>query len=355
MDEMTTSFPIIGNRYQVVGTIATGGMAVVYLAKDLLLERDVALKILRSDYSQNQAFINSFKSEAKASAKLNHPNIITLFDFGQDGQRLYLVMEYIKGEDLKQIIKKKKVIDLQNALFYLIQACEGLGFAHQSGIVHCDVKPHNMLVSADGILKVTDFGIARALDSISADEKHDVIWGSPYYISPEQASGLPPSPYSDVYSLGIIAYEMLTGYPPFDGKDAESIANLHRSTKPKSLSASNESIPPGVNTVIMRALEKEPSKRYANGFVFSKALRELQIVPDLDLRIDNFTKKATIEANQNQKELDTTSYNDSHNRDLQKEQFDWVAIILGFLALILAGGLIPFWIYIYLTIASIRR
>ena len=352
---MTTSFPIIGNRYQIIGTIATGGMAVVYLAKDLLLERDVAVKILRQDYSQNQAFINSFKSEAKASAKLNHPNIITVFDFGQDRQRLYLVMEYVNGRDLKLLIKEKKRFDLHDTLYYLIQACEGLGYAHQSGIVHCDVKPHNMLISSDNTLKVTDFGIARALDTISAVEKHDVIWGSPYYISPEQASGQPPSPYSDVYSLGVIAYEMLTGHPPFQGKDAESIASLHRSVNPKPITELNKAISPRVNSVIMRALSKVPSNRYANGFEFSKMFKKLRDESEYDVIKTDLVDKAKIGINENPQPF-IAAVNKSVDRDKPLiPDHDWFSILLGIIALIMAGGLVPFWIYIYLTITSLSR
>ena len=202
MDDLTSSFPIINNRYQIFSTIATGGMAVIYNAQDLILERKVALKILKKELSRDQSFQNKFRSEAKASASLIHPNIITTFDFGFDGDRLYIVMEYIDGGDLKAIIDQNASLPLTQKLDYLLQASCGLGFAHQSGFVHCDVKPQNMLVSKSGTLKITDFGIARAMATISGEEKYDVVWGSPYYFSPEQASGKPPSPATDVYSLG---------------------------------------------------------------------------------------------------------------------------------------------------------
>jgi serine/threonine-protein kinase len=180
MDDLTSAFPIINNRYQIHQTLASGGMAVIYLARDLLLERKVALKILRKDFSNDLQFQNSFRAEAKASARLSHPNIVATYDFGYDADRLYIVLELVEGTDLKTILTEKKRLDYPEAFDYLMQASHGLGYAHQSGIVHCDVKPQNMLVSNEGILKITDFGIARAMDSISRDERYDVVWGSPY-------------------------------------------------------------------------------------------------------------------------------------------------------------------------------
>ena len=193
------SKPILSNRYQLLQAIGTGGMAVVYRARDMLLERPVAIKVLRENYSRSEDFRERFKQEAQAAANLSHPNIVTVHDFGLDQGRLFLVMEYIGGTDLKAIIKQRGRLELDEAVGLMVQACAGIGYAHRAGIVHCDVKPHNMLVTPDQRLKVADFGIARALSSIKPDEQHDVIWGSPLYFSPEQAAGLPPMPASDVY------------------------------------------------------------------------------------------------------------------------------------------------------------
>ena len=346
MDDMTSAFPIINNRYQIHKTIASGGMAVIYLAQDLLLERNVALKVLRKDYSDNQEFQNSFRAEAKASAKLSHPNIVTTYDFGYDADRLYIVMELVDGTDLKTIIKETNPLPLDQSLDYLIQAGSGLAYAHQSGIVHCDIKPQNMLVSQNGILKITDFGIARALDSISRDERYDVVWGSPYYFSPEQAKGLPPSPATDIYSLGIIAYEMFNGHLPFDAEESTELARMHREDLPEPLIKAKEGIPEELNDLVMKAIAKDPSERYANGRVFTSALR-------------NFKKKHSaapqaVVINTNTPEDLPEEPSDDNEVEIQKNgkkgKYDWVAILLSFIALILAGGLIPFWIYVLFSI-----
>ncbi len=199
-------------------------MAVVYKATDLWLERPVAIKILRQDYSSDIAFRQRFHHEAKAAANLSHPNIVTIYDFGLDQEQLYIVMEFVPGKDLKSLIKEHGLYNANDALPLLIQACAGIGYAHRSGLIHCDVKPQNFLVSPDQRLKVTDFGIARALASVPADEQNEIVWGSPQYFSPEQAAGAAPSPASDVYSLGVILYEMLTGRLPFNSSDPLELA-----------------------------------------------------------------------------------------------------------------------------------
>lgn len=205
---------LLNDRYQLQETLGTGGMAVVYKAKDLMLERNVGVKVLREDFSKDPAFRERFRQEARSAANLSHPNIVTVHDFGLDQGHLFIVMEYMSGTDLKTLTKQKERFTVPETLELMIQACGGIGYAHRAGLVHCDVKPHNLLVTHEGRLKVTDFGIARALSTISPDERNEVVWGSPHYFSPEQAAGRPPSPASDVYSLGIILYEMLTGRLP---------------------------------------------------------------------------------------------------------------------------------------------
>jgi serine/threonine protein kinase len=344
MDDLTSSFPIINNRYQIHSTIASGGMAVIYLAQDLLLERKVALKILRKDFSDDQQFQNSFRAEAKASAKLSHPNIVTTYDFGYDADRLYIVMELVEGTDLKTILTERKILDFSEAMDFLLQASNGLGYAHQSGIVHCDVKPQNMLVSETGVLKITDFGIARAMDSISRDERYDVVWGSPYYLSTEQAKGLPPSPATDIYSLGVIAYEMMTGKLPFEAQDSIELARMHRLDAPIPPQQLNSAISDDLNELIMKSLSKEPEDRYPDGDSFHKALKVLKINPH--------PLQALISKPEEQQETA------NHHPEIvaasepapEQAKFDWKTITLSFLALILAGGLIPFWIYVLFTI-----
>ena len=197
---------VLNKRYQLLETVGKGGMAVVYRAHDLMLERFVAVKVLREGTSRDPIFQARFRQEAKAAANLSHPNIVTVHDFGLDHGQLFLVMEYVPGTDLKTLIKQRGHFSLEEAVPLMIQACAGIGYAHRSGLVHCDVKPQNMLVTPDMRLKVADFGIVRALTTIQPDEKSDVVWGSPQYFAPEQASGSAPSPASDVYSLGIILY-----------------------------------------------------------------------------------------------------------------------------------------------------
>jgi len=206
---------LLNNRYQLLEERGKGGMAFVYHARDLMLERDVAVKILREDFSDDATFQERFRQEAKAAANLSHPNLVTVHDFGFDQGKLFIVMEYVPGVDLKTLLKQRGRLSPGEALPLMIQACAGIGYAHRAGLVHCDVKPQNLLVMPDNRLKVTDFGIARALATIQPEEQADVVWGSPQYFSPEQAFGAAPSPASDVYSLGIVLYEMLAGRLPF--------------------------------------------------------------------------------------------------------------------------------------------
>ncbi|MDP2965730.1 MAG: protein kinase [Pelolinea sp.] len=350
MDDLTSSFPIVNNRYQIFSTIATGGMSVIYNAQDLMLERKVALKILKKELSRDQTFQNKFRSEAKASASLIHPNIITTFDFGFDGDRLYIVMEYIDGADLKTIINQNSPLSISQALDYLLQASKGLEFAHQSGFVHCDVKPQNMLVSKSGILKITDFGIARALDTISREEKYDVVWGSPYYFSPEQASGKAPSPATDVYSLGIIAYELVTGRLPFIAEDSAELARMHRSDLPIPPKDINAEIPESLNQSILKALSKDPANRYQNGEEFHRELISIQqILYSSHLTLIPVKKPESI-LKTHKGQIPEIQEETSSPKTMQ-----FSTILIAIMALLLVGGLIPFWLYIILSINSLNR
>lgn len=186
---------LLNQRYQIEKNLGNGGMAVVYRARDLTLERVVALKVLREDYSSDPAFRERFRQEATAAANLAHPNIVTVHDFGIDQGHLFIVMEYVPGTDLNTILQKRGRFTIEEALPLIRQACAGIGYAHRAGLVHCDIKPHNFLITPDNRLKVTDFGIARALASINPEEKTKIVWGSPQYFSPEQAAGnAPPLP-----------------------------------------------------------------------------------------------------------------------------------------------------------------
>ena len=353
MERASSVTPILGNRYQLVQTIGTGGMAVVYRARDLMLERPVAVKVLRQDFTENEAFRERFRQEARAAANLSHPNIVTVHDFGLDAGRLYIVMENVPGTDLKTILKQRGRLSLDEAIPLIVQACAGIGYAHRAGLIHCDVKPHNMLVAPDQRLKVTDFGIARALATIQPDEQHEIVWGSPLYFSPEQAAGQAPSPASDVYSLGVVLYEMLTGKLPFTSNDSSELARMHRDVPPQPPRQLNPEIPPALEQILLKVLAKEPSARYRTADQLGRVLLNFsqyadpyaahippnnQPAPSSGLS----TRTAAIPAPSQPYRVPVDEESDPG--------IDWASIGLGLLAILTVGGLIPFWIYVWFTL-----
>ncbi len=218
---------VLNGRYRLVAQQGSGGMAVIYKAIDQALGRTVAVKILRPSLTNDPAFLARFRNEARSVANLAHPNIVTVHDVGSDGPTHYIVMEFVEGTDLKRIIKAEGALDIDRALNLAIQICGGIGFAHRAGLVHADVKPQNMLVTKEDVVKVTDFGIAQALSDAQPGEKQQVVWGSPHYFAPEQARGEKPTPASDVYSIGIVIFEMLTGRLPYTGANQQELALAH--------------------------------------------------------------------------------------------------------------------------------
>jgi eukaryotic-like serine/threonine-protein kinase len=359
MDKIAST-PLLGNRYQLIQTLGTGGMAVVYRARDLMLERPVAIKVLRQDYSRDVAFRERFRQEAKAAANLSHPNIVTVHDFGLDNGRLFIVMEYVPGTDLKTMIKQRGRFTVDEAIPLGVQACAGIGYAHRAGLIHCDVKPHNMLVTPDQRLKVTDFGIARALASIHPEERNDVVWGSPQYFSPEQASGAAPSPASDVYSLGVILYEMLTGQLPFNASDPTELARMHRETIPIPPRRLNPEIPVALEQIILKVLSKEPSGRYRTADQLGRILTTFSHQADpfaanIPPIINSNPTLASQTVPQTVPSFRTVSQNDSTSvvgKDEHSFDIDWVTVLLALLTLLSVGGLIPFWLYVGLTLTS---
>jgi serine/threonine-protein kinase len=357
---------ILNDRYQLEQTLGTGGMALVYKAKDLMLERSVAVKVLREDLSTDMSFRERFRQEARAAANLSHPNIVTVHDFGLDQGHLFIVMEYVPGTDLKTRIREKTRFSVKETLELMIQACQGVGYAHRAGLVHCDIKPHNMLVSPDGRLKVTDFGIARALASISPEERSEVVWGSPHYFSPEQAAGLPPSPASDVYSLGVILYEMLTGQLPFNAANAEELARMHREVQPISPREINPTIPFQLDEIILKVLSKEPSARYRTADQLGHLLLGLY-ESDQNLKKSNFFLHEHPQAMPNSNAADATPsaaqptfaglpddedgyYAAPEEAKDEPKKIDWGTWLLGLLAFTSLFGLIPFWLYVYMNL-----
>ncbi len=267
---------ILSQRYRLVELVGAGGMATVYRGQDLLLERMVAVKFLREPYASAPAFRERFLQEARSAARLDHPRIVHIYDVGEnDHQQPYIVMEMVQGSDLKNLIRRDGPLPVPQALNLIRQMCDGVGHAHRAGIVHCDLKPQNILVTSEGKIKVADFGIARAFHEETADapEKlEQVVWGSPHYLSPEQATGRPPTPATDVYSLGVILYEMLTGVPPFHDPDPNVLIMKHLREEPISPTQLNPRIPPGLELLIRKVLSKEPSRRYRNADQFGMAI-----------------------------------------------------------------------------------
>ena len=264
---------VLNDRYVLVAQQGSGGMAVIYRATDRLLMRTVAIKILRPSMTSNPEFIDKFQAEARNIANLSHPNIVTVHDVGRylgpKGETHYMVMEFIEGSDLKRIIREanqangEKGLALDQTLHFAISICAGIGFAHRAGIVHADVKPQNVLITYDQrMVKVTDFGIARALSETQTGAREDVVWGSPHYFSPEQAKGEKPSPASDVYSIGIVLFEMLTGHLPFTGGSQQELALAHVKEEPPLVSSLNPDVSDQLVRIVRKAMDKNPGARY---------------------------------------------------------------------------------------------
>ena len=368
-----TDTDLLNNRYHLLEPLGSGGMAQVYRARDLMLERFVAIKVLRPDYSGDAAFQVRFRYEARAAANLSHPNIVTVHDFGFDQGQLFLVMEYVPGTNLKTMIENLGKFNPDDAIPLMVQACAGLGYAHRAGLVHCDVKPHNLLVMPDHRLKVTDFGIARAIAGIHPDEQNDVVWGSPLYFSPEQAAGQAPSPASDVYSLGVVMYEMLTGKPPFIAKTAETLAAMHRELSPQPPSMLNPAISPELEQIMMKILAKEPSARYRTADQLGRVLmtfgqarqsKAVALSPELPEAASELPplppavtesrpggSTAPLRHLTGPVPLAEPAYQTAREMPLDDEEtdeFDWVTIGLQLLTFLSVGGLVPFWIFVYL-------
>ena len=251
---------VLDNRYELQELIGGGGMADVYKARDILLDRIVAVKILHEQFKRDTEFIQKFHREAQAAAKLSHPNIVNIYDVGVMGDDHYIVMEYVPGSTLKDRIKQEGHLSVEDALRVAKDIASALAHAHANNLVHCDIKPHNILMMPDGSAKVADFGIARAVTESTMTYTGNVV-GSVHYFSPEQAKGTMITPRSDVYALGVVLYEMLTGQLPFTGETPVSIAMKHLQEQPRSVRQLDESIPPVVEAIVARAMQKDANMR----------------------------------------------------------------------------------------------
>ncbi len=257
---------VLNERFRILERAGSGGMAVVYKAQDLALGRLVAVKILQESLTEDSAFLARFRQEAQRAANLAHPNIVTVHDIGQDGRRHFIVMEFVEGRTLKRVLRDHQVqtgrsLPIDRVLDLVIQVCAGIGYAHRAGLVHCDVKPQNVLVTRDERVKVADFGIAQAVSQGPA-ALQEQVWGTPQYLSPEQATGEPATPASDVYAIGVILFELLAGRTPFQAESLTRVAEKHVWERPPRVSSFNPAVPPPLDLIIEKVLAKEPAGRY---------------------------------------------------------------------------------------------
>lgn len=253
----------LGGRYEILTRIGGGGMALVYKANDILLNRNVAVKVLRQQFVHDEEFIRRFRREAQSAASLSHPNVVSVYDVGQEDDNHYIVMEYVEGNNLNEIIQERAPLQADEAVRIAMQICDALDHAHQNHIIHRDIKPHNILIGKNGRVKVTDFGIARAVTASTITQTGSVI-GSVHYFSPEHAKGISTGEKSDLYSLGIVLYQMLTGRLPFIGESPISVALKHLQEDLEEPRVVNPHIPQSVENVILRAMRKNPNERYSS-------------------------------------------------------------------------------------------
>jgi serine/threonine-protein kinase len=252
---------VLSDRYELLEKVGEGGMSYVYKARCRILDRIVAVKILKEEFSGDLAFVGKFRTEAMAAASLSHPNIVNIYDVGQHDDIYYIVMEYVEGKTLKEIIAEQAPLAVERAIDIAVMICDGIGHAHEKGIIHRDIKPHNILVTKSGMVKVADFGIAQAISKKTITFGGNIV-GSVHYISPEQAKGEPISPATDIYSLGCVLYEMLTGKIPFDAESPVTVALKHihdEAVPPRQI---NDKIPVGLEAIICQAMEKLPARRF---------------------------------------------------------------------------------------------
>ena len=320
---------VLGNRYEIIKKIGDGGMAFVYKAKDILLNRIVAVKVLRPEFVDDDEFLGKFKREAEAVASLSHPNIVNVYDVGEDGKVHYIVMEYIDGQNLKEIIKNEGTLDEYTALDITKQIAMALSAAHKKGIIHRDIKPHNILISNEGrVVKVADFGIAKAVSNSTMTNIGSII-GSVHYFSPEQAKGKFVSNNADLYSLGIVLYELIIGKVPFRGDSPISIALQHINDEIEFTSEEQINIPQSVRTIIKKLTEKSSIDRYQSAEEVIEDIEYIEKNIDLDfikeydnyvtknIDIKDLNKQINIEKNRHDEEV---VYDDEDDDDYYEEE-----------------------------------
>jgi serine/threonine protein kinase/beta-lactam-binding protein with PASTA domain len=286
---------VLNNRYALISVVGGGGMAQVYKARDNILGRIVAVKVLREQFTTDAQFVARFRREAQAAANLTHPNIVNVYDVGQDGDLHFIVMEFIAGQSLKELITRSAPLPINQAVSIAAQILAGLEYAHRSGLIHRDIKPQNVLITGDGGVKVTDFGIAKSVSDLGLTEAGQAL-GTAHYFSPEQARGERVVPQSDIYAVGVTLYEMLTGKLPFESDNAVGLAYKHISEQPPPPRAINPAIPVRLEAVVLKALAKEPQHRYTSAADMERALRGIQVSgqqPTVEVRVPTARPRTT--------------------------------------------------------------
>lgn len=369
---MINDATILNNRYKLLQRAGTGGMATVYKGQDIMLGRLVAVKVLHESLTGNAEFLRRFQQEAYAAANLSHPNIVTVHDIGQDGHHYYIVMEYIEGQTLKELIRHQvntigEPLSINHTLDLAIQICAGIGYAHRAGLVHCDVKSQNVLITRDSRVKVADFGIARAMSQSLPDDDY-LVWGTPQYFSPEQAAGEAATPASDVYAIGVIMFEMLTGRLPFEAESHTALAVKHMRETPPPVTQFNPAVPLQVERVIAKVLSKEPAGRYRTADQFGRILTTyrdssledtgpvsdnsplLQPAENIAERKTAYyqPEERTAPRRESMQDMATVYPPPVHYSEPEAEKTDWGAVALGIIAIICLLGLIPLWYIVYL-------
>jgi serine/threonine-protein kinase len=369
---------VLNGRYELIERIGSGGMSVVYKAKDRALGRIVAIKMMHESFTSDSGFLKRFQQEAHSAANLAHPNIVTVHDIGQDEYKHFIVMEFVEGQTLKQIIRSYEgnPIPINRALDLMIQVCNGIGYAHRANLVHCDVKPQNVLITVDERVKVADFGIARAISGATQQQQVSQVWGTPQYFSPEQAAGEPPTPASDVYAIGIILFEMLTGRLPFAAESHTALALKHLHTPPPLVTEFNPAIPAQLAQIINKLLAKEPAGRYRTAGQLGRILTTYRqrslaetgpihpplsattqlapVVPVTEQKTEVFQRpiqnddeaitQPPVRLIRKSPELIARSVNSQPQTAVAT---DWTAVSLGVFALISLLGLVPLWYLVF--------
>lgn len=327
------SSKLLLGRYEIIEKIGEGGMAVVYKAKDRLLNRYVAIKILRPEFTRDEQFIENFRRESQAAAGLSHPNIVNVYDVGREGNINFIVMELVDGKPLSQLIEEKGKLDYKEAINITKQVASALSLAHKNQIIHRDVKPHNILITSQGTAKLADFGIARAVSQSSIQRNDDKIMGSVHYFSPEQARGAYVDERSDIYSLGIVLYEMLTGKVPFDGDSPITIALMHINDPVPKV----QGIPPQLEKIIEKATDKYQSNRYKTADEMIEDLDNIEFITKVMGGSAPKTASADVSEEETDGDLKKADERESHINTRKKSSKTKIFIIVAAVIVAVAG------------------